>query len=147
VPEQTETVGGEAKAKSFGIASIRRASSSGDGESLEGGHVRFDSDDTAAAGSLLSRIDGGSEDWDDDDESNEEDYNESQGAVGCGVVNAQVSGLEVSILLQLFAKFLRGHDANCREMLRVGGVPLLAGALRRAAEKGALRRCVDKEVR
>ena len=149
-PEPIESRGEKTTNKRIDFASIRKASSGSDeAENLGGGHVRFGSDERADR-SLLSRIDDGSKDWDDDDEeSNEEDNDESQGMHNNGSrpINAQVSGLEVSLLLRLFANFLHGHDANCREMSRVGGVPLLAGALRRAAEKGALRRCIDKDVR
>lgn len=57
-----------------------------------------------------------------------------------------VRGESVAVLLRIFARFLKSHEANQKEMVRIGGVNLLSWTLTRAADKGYLLRCHDKEV-
>jgi hypothetical protein len=56
------------------------------------------------------------------------------------------NGESVAVLLRIFARFLKNHEANQKEMVRIGGVNLLSWTLTRAADKGYLRKCHDKEV-
>jgi hypothetical protein len=130
----------------------RSPTRSGDGSGQSGGaeHVRFGSDEAAGSGFASGAAEGMVEDWEDDDDGDDDGDggpDRSDAALGFSGEAAQVSGAEVALLLRLFARFLHGHDANRREMVRVGGVPLLAWALKRAADRGALRRCNDREAR
>lgn len=59
---------------------------------------------------------------------------------------SQIHANELGLIIKMFARFLHRHEANQKEMLRVGGVGLVAWAITRAADRGILKRCNDSGV-